>query len=170
MVSGMIRQEVKWGNTLRMAFLFGLFQALMPLLGWVAIHFFQHSVEAYDHWIAFGLLAIVGIKMIVDAFSSDEDAHLDTSALGTQIVLAIATSIDAMAVGISMACTGYSSASQLPLPLVIIGIASFALSIAGTALGARYGDLVARKIRPELLGGIILLAIGVKILFEHLLA
>lgn len=168
-VSGVITRRNKWGSVLRMAFLFGLFQALMPLIGWLAIHYFQASVEAFDHWIAFGLLAVIGIKMIKDAFSSEEEAHMDPTLLRTQLLLALATSIDALAVGISLSCTGYDALSQLTVPLLLIGLVSFVFSIAGHLLGVRFGEVVARRWKPELVGGIILIGIGIKILLEHLL-
>lgn len=168
-VSGVITRQNKWGNVLRMAFLFGFFQALMPLIGWLAIHYFQSSVEAFDHWIAFGLLAFIGIKMIKDAFSPEEEAHMDPTLLRTQLLLALATSIDALAVGISLSCTGYENWSQLTVPLVVIGLVSFVFSIAGHLLGVRFGEVVARRWKPELVGGIILIGIGIKILLEHLL-
>ena len=169
MVGGVLTRKTRWGNVLRMAFLFGFFQALMPLLGWLAIHYFQASVEAYDHWIAFGLLAFIGIKMIRDAFSEDEDAHMNPTLLRTQLLLAVATSIDALAIGISLSCTGYETLGQLWLPLVVIGLVSFLFSLAGHRIGVRFGDVVARRWKPELIGGLILLAIGIKILLEHLL-
>lgn len=168
-VSGVITRRNQWGSVLRMAFLFGLFQALMPLIGWLVIHYFQASVEAYDHWIAFGLLAFIGIKMIRDAFSPEEQAHMDPTQLRTQLLLALATSIDALAVGISLSCTGYEALGQLSVPLLVIGLVSFVFSMAGHLLGVRFGEVVARRWKPELVGGIILIGIGVKILLEHLL-
>jgi putative Mn2+ efflux pump MntP len=168
-VSGVITRRNKWGSVLRMAFLFGLFQALMPLIGWLAIHYFQASVVAFDHWIAFGLLAVIGIKMIKDAFSPEEEDHMDPTLLRTQLLLALATSIDALAVGISLSCTGYEALSQLTVPLLVIGLVSFVFSIAGHLLGVRFGEVVARRWKPELVGGIILIGIGIKILLEHLL-
>ena len=168
-VSGMICRKLYFGRALRMAFLFGLFQALMPLAGWFAIHFFQHSVEAYDHWIAFAFLAFIGIKMIRDSFSEEDSPRFNPLLLSTQLLLAVATSIDALAVGISMSCSGFATVQSLVLPLVVIGIVSFLLSISGTLTGIRYGDAVSKKIRPELLGGLILIGIGIKVLLEHLL-
>ena len=168
-VSGVIVRKVRWGNLLRMALLFGVFQALMPLLGWAAIYFFRHSVEAYDHWIAFAMLAFIGVKMIRDAFAPEEEKRMKPEKLRTQLALAVATSIDALAVGISMGCSGYETAGSLLLPLLVIGLVSFLLSVAGTLLGVRFGDAVARRWKPELLGGVILIAIGIKILLEHLL-
>lgn len=168
-VSGVITRRNQWEKVLRMAFLFGLFQALMPLIGWLAIHYFQSSVEAFDHWIAFGLLAIIGIKMIKDAFSPEQEDHMDPTQLRTQLLLALATSIDALAVGISLSCTGYETWGQLTVPLLVIGLVSFGFSIVGHLLGVRFGEVVARRWKPELVGGLILIGIGIKILVEHLL-
>ena len=154
---------------LRMAFLFGFFQALMPLLGWLGISHFQAYMEAYDHWIAFGLLGFIGGKMIWESFGDEEDQHFNPNRLRTQLLLAVATSIDALAIGISFACTGFTELSQLTMPLVIIGIVSFLFSIVGYHLGRRFGKIITRRLKPELFGGIILVLIGVKILLSHLL-
>lgn len=154
---------------LRMAFLFGLFQALMPLLGWLGISHFQAYMEAYDHWIAFGLLGFIGGKMIWESFGDEEDHHFNPSKLRTQLLLAVATSIDALAVGISFACTGFTMLSQLTMPLLIIGLVSFLFSIVGYHLGRRFGKAITRRLKPEVFGGIILVLIGVKILLSHLL-
>ena len=153
---------------LRMAFLFGFFQAMMPLLGWLGISHFQAYMEAYDHWIAFGLLGFIGGKMIWESFGDEEDQHFNPSRFRTQLLLAIATSIDALAIGISFACTGFTELSQLTMPLLIIGIVSFLFSIVGYHLGRRFGKTITRRIKPELLGGVILVLIGVKILITHL--
>ena len=154
---------------LRMAFLFGLFQALMPLLGWLGISHFQAYMEAYDHWIAFGLLGFIGGKMIWESFGDEEDQHFNPRKLRTQLLLAVATSIDALAIGISFACTGFTELSQLTMPLLIIGIVSFLFSIVGYHLGRRFGKTITRRLKPELFGGIILVLIGLKILLSHLL-
>lgn len=154
----------------RMAFLFGLFQALMPLLGWLGISRFQTYMEAYDHWIAFGLLAFIGGKMIWESFGDEEQQHFNPSRLRTQLLLAVATSIDALAVGISFACTGYTALSQLTLPLLIIGLVSFLFSIAGYHLGRRFGKSITHRLKPELIGGVILILIGLKVLLSHLMA
>lgn len=153
---------------LRMAFLFGFFQAMMPLLGWLGISHFQAYMEVYDHWIAFGLLGFIGGKMIWESFGDEEDQHFNPSKLRTQLLLAIATSIDALAIGVSFACTGFTDLSQLTMPLLIIGFVSFLFSIVGYHLGRRFGKTITRKINPELLGGVILILIGVKILMTHL--
>ena len=172
-VSGVIEvksEEVKsekWW-IIRMALLFGLFQAMMPLIGWLGISHFQAYMEAYDHWIAFTMLGFIGGRMVWESFGSDEEQHFNPRKLRTQLLLAIATSIDALAVGISFACTGYTAVGQLTLPLIIIGVVSFLFSLIGYRLGARFGRSIARKLKPELFGGIILIGIGVKILMEHL--
>lgn len=169
MVSGVMTRKMFWGRNLRMALLFGFFQAAMPFIGWIAINYFQSSVEAYDHWIAFGLLLLIGGKMILDAFKEEDEATFNPLNLGTQLTLAVATSIDALAVGISFSCSGYGTVQSLILPLAIIGLVSFIFSIAGLLLGVRFGGAVARRFKPEIIGGVILIAIGVKILLEHLL-
>lgn len=167
LLGGEIKEE--GGKMIRMAFLFGFFQALMPLIGWLGISYFQSFIEDYDHWIAFSLLAIIGGRMVWESLNPAEEQHFNPRRLRTQLLLAIATSIDALAVGISFACTGYTSLAQLTLPLVIIGVVSFLFSLIGYQLGSRFGRSIAHRLKPELMGGIILIGIGVKILIEHLL-
>ena len=169
-VSGVLSEKLKTlHSSLQMAILFGLFQALMPLIGWLGISLFSHYLEAVDHWIAFSMLVFIGGKMIKESFDDEEEQHFDPSRLRTQVFLAIATSIDALAVGISFACTGYNTLSLLTLPLIIIGLASFILSLLGYYLGRRFGKVITRRLKPELFGGVILMIIGVKILLSHLL-
>ena len=170
-VSGVITNgQWKMDNgQLRMAFLFGLFQAMMPLIGWLGISHFQAYMEAYDHWIAFTMLGFIGGRMVWESFGPEEEQHFNPRRLRTQLLLAVATSIDALAVGISFACTGYTAVGQLTLPLIIIGVVSFLFSLIGYQLGTRFGHSIARRLKPELFGGIILIGIGVKILAEHLL-
>lgn len=167
-VSGVIVRKFEARTMLRLAFLFGLFQALMPLLGWLLTNSFSAYIHAVDHWIAFGMLALIGGKMMADSFKDEEDASFNPREWKAQLALAVATSIDAMAIGITYACTGYNTLGQLALPLVLIGLVSFVMSLAGFSIGVRFGDAVNRKIRPELLGGLILIGIGIKILIEHL--
>ncbi len=167
-VSGVLIRKRLWDVILWTAFLFGLFQALMPLLGWLVTTGFQHYIEAYDHWIAFALLAYLGIGMIRESTKPEEEHHFDPRSLKTQFVQAVATSIDALAIGISMSMTGYTEFRQLLFPLIAIGMGSFLLSILGYLLGIRFGHSIRRRLKPELLGGIILLFIGFKILLSHL--
>ena len=170
-VSGVIVRRWLWGMILRMAFLFGLFQAVMPLMGWLATNHFSEQLEAVDHWIAFGLLAFIGGKMIRESLSpEEEEKQFNPKNLNTQLILAVATSIDALAVGISFACTGYRTIEQIAYPLFVIGLVSFLFSLFGYRLGVRFGKSIARKLKPELLGGIILVVIGIKILLTHLMA
>jgi putative Mn2+ efflux pump MntP len=168
-VSAVILRKRVWSVMLRLAFLFGLFQALMPLIGWLLTSRFSQQIEAYDHWIAFAMLALIGGKMIADTFKDEEEPSLNPRHLKTQLLLAVATSIDALAVGISYACTGYETIAQMIWPLVTIGAVSFLMSLLGYLLGEHFGEAVNRKMRPELLGGIILICIGLRILAEHLL-
>ena len=168
-VSGVILQRRIWGVILRISFLFGLFQAMMPLIGWFGISHFTEQIEAYDHWIAFALLVFLGINMIREAFSKEEEHQFNPTLLLTQLTLAVATSIDALAVGVSLSCMGYKRISDLTAPLVIIGMVSFFFGLLGHELGIRLGHAIRRRLKPELLGGLILIAIGIKILSEHLL-
>ena len=144
---------------------FGGFQALMPLLGWLLGSQFAEHISAFDHWIAFVLLAAIGVNMIREALSRDEEDSDDlTPALGvrTMFVMAVATSIDALAVGVTFA---FLSVRILPA-ICLIGVTTFLLSGLGLKLGNLFG--VRYKARAELAGGIILVLLGVKILLEHL--
>ena len=165
---GIIIKRMVWPITLRMALLFGLFQAAMPLLGWLGISTFSRYLEEVDHWIAFGLLTFLGGRMIRDAFLPAENHSLNPCKLKTQLLLALATSIDALAIGISFAFMGFRHISLLMSPLVIIGLVSFLLAIVGMLLGVKFGKPIERRLKPELLGGIILIIIGVKVLLSHL--
>ena len=168
-VSGVLIRRKLWRVMLQTAFFFGLFQALMPLIGWLAISSLAQYIEAFDHWTAFGLLVYLGVGMIRESGRPEEEHHFNPCKLKTQLVQAVATSIDALAIGISMAVTGYQQLSQLTLPLIIIGIGSFFFSVLGFLLGIRFGRGIRQRLKPELLGGIILLIIGIKILLSHLL-
>lgn len=149
---------------------FGAFQAAMPLIGYVLGSMFAGVIEAFDHWVAFGLLAIIGGNLLREAFTGGDE---DESSAGdfspkTMAVLAVATSIDALAVGVSFAFLGVCNFASILPPIGIIGFVSFALSLAGLMFGIRCGCGIARKLRSELWGGIILIVIGTKILIEHL--
>jgi len=169
--SGVICGRWSAAPMLRMSFLFGLFQALMPLIGWLGISFFSSYLESIDHWIAFAFLTYIGGNMIKESFGKEDDnhPHFNPTDLSTQLMLSIATSIDALAIGISFGCLGYSTLSSLTLPLIIIGVVSFLFAIAGNLLGIRFGKTIARRLKPELFGGIVLVAIGIKFLVTHLL-
>ena len=164
--SGIILHRIRWKTFLLMGFFFGLFQALMPFLGWLGASRFQHLIEAYDHWIAFALLAFLGIRMIIEGCKSEEEANFDPTQLKVLLTLAVATSIDALAIGISFAFVGIRSIASLTYPVVAIGITSFVLSLVGSLIGAYAGRKF--KFRMEPVGGIVLICLGVKILLEHL--
>ncbi len=166
-ISGVLKQSSPAGCVLRMAFLFGFFQAMMPLIGWMGISHFQTYMEAYDHWIAFLLLGFIGGRMVWESLHPEEVQHFNPCRLQTQLLLAVATSIDALAVGISFACTGYERLSQLTVPLVMIGLVSFLFSLLGYWAGSRFGGGIISRYRPELIGGVILILIGVRILLSH---
>ena len=166
--SGIIVKKHIGKMMIRMAFLFGFFQAAMPLIGWFGVSTFTSYLENIDHWIAFGLLTFLGGRMIRESFLPEGEKKIKPRKLKTQVVLAIATSIDALAVGISFACTGFSNLKMLVYPLFIIGFVSFVMSITGVLLGVKFGKPIAKKFKPELLGGIILIFIGIKVLLSHL--
>lgn len=166
--SGIIVKKHIGKMMIRMAFLFGFFQAAMPLIGWFGVSTFTSYLENVDHWIAFSLLTFLGGRMIRESFLPEEEKKIKPRKLKTQVVLAIATSIDALAVGISFACTGFSNLKMLVCPLLIIGFVSFVMSIIGVLLGVRFGKPIAKKLKPELLGGFILIIIGIKVLLSHL--
>jgi len=142
---------------------FGVFQAVMPLIGYFAATWFADSIIAYDHWAAFGLLCFLGGKMIVGSFKKDEQAGVGDSLSPKQMLpLAIATSIDALAVGVSFA---FLSVSIIPAVL-FIGFITLVISIVGVKIGSVFG--VRFKSRAEIAGGIILILIGLKVPLEHM--
>lgn len=160
---GVINRQDVWRSTFRLAFHFGLFQFIMPLAGWLAGSTVAGIISGYDHWIAFGLLAYVGGKMIMDAYrSGDGPPETDPTRGGKLILLSVATSIDALAVGFSLALL------KVPIlyPSAIIGIVAFLMTATGMYFGGKLGKIFGKKV--EIAGGIVLIIIGGKILFEHL--
>ncbi len=147
----------------RMALFFGAFQALMPAIGWFIGHQFQELIFAYDHWIAFALLGAIGGKMIYDDLQPEHEEGNPESRISYLhlLTLAVATSIDALAVGV-----GLLFLPSIVVPALTIGAVTFTLSLAGVLLGHRYRSLASR--RSKMVGGIILILIGVKILIDHL--
>lgn len=167
--SGIILKRIQWRPMLVMAFFFGLFQAIMPLLGWLGASTFSHLIESVDHWIAFAILAFLGGRMIKESFKEEDCCQrFNPTSLKVVITMAIATSIDALAIGVSFAFLGIKSCSSILYPVGIIGFVSFLMSLIGLIFGIRFGCGIARKLRAELWGGIILILIGTKILIEHL--
>ncbi len=164
-VSGSAYRQLKIRHSLRMALSFGLFQAVMPLLGALAGLKIKNYIEHYDHWIAFALLAVVGCKMIYESFKIKSAGDgFDPSNIYVLLVLSIATSIDAFAVGITLSFL----AIPLAIAVTVIGVVTFLLSCLGTYVGKKFGHFFENKI--EAFGGLILIALGAKILLQHLLA
>ena len=155
-----------WRQAVRMGLYFGLFQFAMPLIGWLLGSSVSQYIEAVDHWVAFGLLAFIGGRMVVGVpaarAAGRERPRRPISLPGGCAVLAVATSIDALAVGVSMAFMRV----DILFSAAVIGVVAFALSVVGGLVGRRLGCLFQR--RAELVGGLVLIAIGVKILIEHL--
>ncbi|MBN2207523.1 MAG: manganese efflux pump [Candidatus Aminicenantes bacterium] len=150
---------------LRLALAFGSFQFLMPLLGWLAGTRLESRIRSFDHWVAFGLLVLVGGKMIVESFRAAGSARAeagDPTRASRLLVLAVATSIDALAVGLSLGVLE----TDILYPAAVIGAVAFLMTIVGARLGPVLGKAVGR--RAEILGGIVLVLIGVKILADHL--
>ncbi len=152
----------------RFAFHFGLFQALMPVIGWLAGTTFSSYIVRWDHWVAFGLLAFVGGKAVIEAVREDDAEEEETKDDPTRgmslIILSMATSIDALAVGLSFAMLGV----RIWYPVVVIGLVTAAITTLGMFLGSTVGGRFGRRV--EVLGGLILIGIGLKILLQHLLA
>lgn len=168
--SGILFKRVFWKPMLVMAFLFGFFQALNPFLGWWGTDLCRSLIESVDHWLAFGILGFLGVRMIVESFKEEEHKRFNPRSYKVIFTLAIATSIDALAVGISFSCMGYHTVASLCYPLAIIFLVSFVLTIVGLGLGLKFGNGFAKKLRAEMWGGIILLLIGTRVLIEHLTA
>jgi putative Mn2+ efflux pump MntP len=157
--------KLSGGQTFRLALHFALFQFAMPVIGWFAGENLLRYIDRFDHWIAFGLLALVGGKMIFESFGAqkdDEERPADRTRGLSIVVLSVATSIDALAVGLSLAVLR----TNILYPAAVIGIICFALTVAGSKLGPLVGRIAGK--RAELAGGLILVAIGIKILVEQL--
>ena len=118
---------------------------------------------------AFALLSFLGVKMIRESMQEEEAKVFNPRKLSVQLTLAVATSIDALAVGISMAVMGYDSLLSMTFPLLVIGLFSLAFGLLGNLLGIRFGRAISRKLKPELVGGVLLILIGIKVLLSHLL-
>ena len=162
---GLHMRRLNLRNAIIIALTFGIFQAVMPFLGWLLGTQVSQFIYQVDHWIAFGLLAIVGGKMLWEAFhESDTEKDSDTLRVRELLVLALATSIDALAVGISFA---FLSVDIVPA-VILIGVTTAVLSFIGVLIGHRAG--IRFKKPAEIAGGLVLIVIGVKILLDHLLA
>ncbi len=162
--SGMAVRSLTSRRVFRLAFHFGLFQFFMPVVGWAAGQAVSGYIQAIDHWIAFGLLGFVGGKMLWEAWKRHGDTERGDPTRGMLLVtLSVATSIDALAVGLSLGVLGVS----IWLPSVVIGVVCATLTAVGMWTGCRFGDRLGRW--AEVAGAIVLLAIGTRILISHLL-
>lgn len=159
---GLAMLKMKWKKAVIIALYFGVFQALMPFIGYTVGKNFSKGVIHIDHFIAFALLMVIGVNMIIEAFKPGEKESDDIS-FKTMIVLAIATSIDALAVGFTLACLRV----KIIIPIISIGIITFMLSLLGVKIGNLFGEKY--KGKSEILGGIILILIAFKILLEHII-
>jgi len=159
-------EKITKQQTLRLASLFGIFQFMMPLIGWYAAqNILMRYIEPFDHWVAFSLLVIIGGKMIYESSKRGQKINnikADPTEGLSLLVLSIATSIDALAVGLSLAALHVA----ILYPAVVIGLVAFFMTVLGVKIGPFLGQLVGK--RAELLGGLILILIGVKTLLDHL--
>lgn len=161
---GLQQARINWKQAFVTALFFGAFQAVMPIIGWFLGSSFARLIEPFDHWVAFVLLALVGCKMLWDAFHDDEceSCKDDTFSIRELIMLSIATSIDALVIGVSFAMTGIN----IWLAVVVIGITTFVLSLFGFVIGNRFGARYEKA--ATILGGAALIVLGIKVVVEHL--
>lgn len=166
---GLAMKKATWHASALCGVWFGGFQALMPLIGFWLGSFFAEAIQSVDHWVAFGLLAIIGINMLKEAMETEDrgrscpvDGKVDLS-VKTMFLLAVATSIDALAVGISLAMAGNVS---IFTAVALIGVFTFGMSAAGVQIGNVFGSRFEKK--AQIAGGVILILLGLKILLEHL--
>jgi putative Mn2+ efflux pump MntP len=161
--SGVTIKHLRIGNALTIATFFGSFQAFMPLIGWLAGLTLMDFISGVDHWIAFGLLNGIGLKMIYESCKVGSiEREINPLSVSVLLILSVATSIDALAVGISLSFLKIAIA----IPAIVIGIVTFLLTLLGVFVGHRFGHFFEKKI--EIIGGLILMGIGIKILIEHL--
>ncbi len=159
---GLAMKKMNWKNAIIIALYFGMFQAVMPIIGYFLGTTFESLVTTFDHWIAFILLLLIGGSMIKESFDNEDEKKNDKIDFKTMTALALATSIDALAIGITFAFLDVN----VTLAVSIIGIITFIISVCGVKIGNKFGDKYQNK--AELMGGIILVLLGIKILLEHL--
>jgi len=159
---GAASTQKSWQPVLRLASSFGVFQFAMPIIGWLAGLTIVNIIAGYDHWVAFALLVYVGCRMIWEALSKDEEKETNDQTKGLSLLLlSIATSIDALAVGFSFSLLK----TEIIFPAVIIGVICFLMTVGGMIFGKRLAGIFGKKV--GILGGIVLVAIGVKIIIDH---
>ena len=165
-------------DRLKVSISFGFFQGLLFVIGIVSLKFVSGEITTYNHLIAGVILIILGVRMLKEAFESSKEEYIESHEMGFNkkkdlslkllAMFGIATSIDALAIGISFALLGINNYTEILSPILIIGFVSFVMSLIGLYFGIKCGCGCARKLKAELWGGIILVAIGLKILIEHL--
>jgi putative Mn2+ efflux pump MntP len=160
--NGLATKKFKTSNALKIAAFFGFFQAIMLIIGWYAGVNILDLISDYDHWVAFFLLAFIGSRMIYESIRKESTRLISSLSIKVLLVLSIATSIDALAVGLSLSLLKVSAT----IPAITTGVVTFFLSFFGVYIGGRFGSIL--KNRVESLGGLILISIGLKILLEHL--
>jgi putative Mn2+ efflux pump MntP len=159
---GIVIKHQRQKTALLLASFFGGFQMLMPVIGWLAGTSLETVIAGIDHWLAFGLLLLIGSKMIYDSIRKEDGENEQSLRFHSLMVLAVATSIDALMIGLSFAFLQI----QILLPILVIGLITFFLSLTGFFFGCGLGRIFGNKIK--IVGGLILLAIGMRILLEHL--
>ena len=160
--NGLATKKIKTVNAIKIAAFFGFFQAIMPIIGWYAGEHILDLISQVDHWAAFILLAFIGSRMIYESINKESNSIISSLSIKVLLILSIATSIDALAVGLSISVLNISIITLA----AVTGIVTFSLSFCGVYLGGRFGSILRNKV--EALGGIILIIIGLKILLEHL--
>lgn len=160
--SGLSAKRMRTVDAFRVAAFFGIFQSLMPVIGWATGSFVEHALSAVDHWIAFGLLAAIGLHMIYESVRPEGGQRSDITRLRVLLLLSVATSLDALIAGFSFAFIEI----EVLRTVVAIGSVTFLLSFSGYHIGRGLGHFFKNRVR--FLGGVILIAIGVKILIEHI--
>jgi putative Mn2+ efflux pump MntP len=159
---GIVMPDFGRKDALRLGVFFGGFQTMMVILGWAGGTGFAGDIASVDHWIAFGLLLVIGIKMILEGLENkDECSNLDIRNIRVLLILSVATSIDSLAVGISYAILDI----HIIIPAIMIGLVSLAFAFLGGTFGSRLGEKFGK--RMEIIGGLILVLLGIKILLEH---
>ncbi len=159
--SGLLRKEIVFWQAVRIAFFLAVFQAVMPVLGWLGGITIKDWIAPFDHWVALGILSILGVKMLLESLKKNEEKNINPLDIRVIISMALATSIDAFAVGISFAIIEVN----MLLAVIIIGSVTFIASMLGILFGKKTGSHFGQKM--EIIGGLILIAIGIKIVIEH---
>ncbi len=159
---GLAMKKMSWKKAIIIGLYFGIFQAVMPVIGYFLGTTFERFITYVDHWVAFILLVGIGINMVKEAFDKESENRNDNVDMKTMLVLSIATSIDALAIGITFACLKI----HIVMPVITIGLITFIISVIGVKIGNQFGDKYGKK--AEIMGGVILILLGIKILLEHL--